>query len=208
MDTGAQCNVVPLNVYKKATKDPALAQVSFSRMRITAYGGATLPVVGTVRLRVWRGNYHCLRDCKLVGRLDIRPLLGRRACLGMKIVSYLDNDALNKPKTSGAPVYSVEQPGPLAVKQLAEQYPAVFGEGVGQLEGQYHIRLDPSISPVQHPPRRIPVPLRETLQRTLVNLNKAGNNCPSTLPYSVEQLFSDSAQEEWDPPVMPRPTKP
>ena len=138
VDTGAQCNVVPLNVYKKTTNDPALAQVSFSRMRITAYGGATLPVVGTVCLRVWRGNYHCLLDCKLVDRLDSR--VRRRACLGMKIVSYLDNDAQNKPKTSSAPVYSVEQPGPLSVKQLAEQYPAVFGEGVGQLEGQYHIR--------------------------------------------------------------------
>ena len=75
VDTGAQCNVVPLGVYKKATSDTALAQVCPSRMTITGYGGTTLPVVGTVLLCVWRGKYHCLLDCKLVDRSDIRPLL-------------------------------------------------------------------------------------------------------------------------------------
>ena len=153
LDTGAQCNVLPLSIYKKATKDKKLVNVRTSYMTITAYGGTTLPVIGTVRLRVWRGNYHCLLDCKLVDHINIRPLLGRKACIGMKIVTYLDNDALNKPETSGAPVYSIEQTHPLSIEQLFKQYPKVFSEGVGRLEGQYHIKLDPSISPVQHPPR-------------------------------------------------------
>ena len=182
VDTGAQCNVVPLGVYKKATSDTVLAQVCPSRMTITAYGGTTLPVVGTVLLRVWRGKYHCLLDCKLVDRSDIRPLLGRRACTGMKIVSYLDNDALNKPQTGGAPVYSIEQSGPLSVEQLIELYPKVFGEGVGQLEGHYHIRLDPSIPPVQHPPRRVPVPLHDVLRQTLSDLSEQGIIAPVDCP--------------------------
>ena len=114
VDTGAQCNVVPLSVYKKATNDTTLAQVNLSRVKITAYGGTTLPVVSTVLLRVWRGDYRCLLDCKLVDRTDILPLLGRKACLGMKIVSYLDNDELNKPETGGAPVYVIDEPGPLS----------------------------------------------------------------------------------------------
>lgn len=52
VDTRAQCNVVPLGVYKKAAKDPTLAWVSPSCVKITAYGGPTLSVVGTVHLRV------------------------------------------------------------------------------------------------------------------------------------------------------------
>ena len=32
VDTGAQCNVVPLGVYKKATKDAALVNISPSQM--------------------------------------------------------------------------------------------------------------------------------------------------------------------------------
>lgn len=50
VDTGAQCNVLPVSVYKKATKDSALTQVSPSQMRIIAYGGTTQPIVGTVLL--------------------------------------------------------------------------------------------------------------------------------------------------------------
>lgn len=45
--------MLPLSVYKKATKDLALAQVSPFLMGITAYGGAILSVVGTVLFRVW-----------------------------------------------------------------------------------------------------------------------------------------------------------
>lgn len=45
---------------------------------------------------------------------------------------------------------------------------------MGRLEGQYNIKLDPSISPVQHPPRRVPVPLREALHRTLNDIREQG----------------------------------
>ncbi len=126
MDTGAQCNVLPLKVYKKATKDMALALVTHARSPITAYGGSTLPVVGTVLIQVWRGDFRCRLDCKLVDRDDIRPLLGRKACIGMKIVSYLNNDAINKPVTGSAPVYAVENaalvlPDPLLKKHRQVQ---------------------------------------------------------------------------------------
>ena len=50
-DTGAQCNVVPLELYKKATNDHQLANVNPTKTRTTAYGGTTLSVVGTVLLR-------------------------------------------------------------------------------------------------------------------------------------------------------------
>jgi len=36
-------------------------------------------------------------------------------------------------------------------------FPEVFAEEVGQLDGEYHIKIDPSVSPVQHPTRRVPV---------------------------------------------------
>ena len=36
-----------------------------------------------------------------------------------------------------------------------------------QLEGEYHIKIDPTVSPVQHPPRRVPVAIREELKAEL-----------------------------------------
>ena len=51
-DTGAQCNVVPLDLYKKATKDYQLAIVVPTTPKITAYGGTEIPVVGKALIRV------------------------------------------------------------------------------------------------------------------------------------------------------------
>lgn len=117
-DTGAQCNVVPVKLYKKATKDTHLTSLKPCRSQITAYGGATIPVIGTVLLPVQRGNIRCTLHCKIVQHDNIRPILGRQACLGMKIVSYLDNDELNKPSTDNAIVYALDSTTQLTVDQL------------------------------------------------------------------------------------------
>ena len=65
-DTGAQCNVVPLHLYKKATKDVDLSNVTPVNRAIISYGGTSIPILGKVRLRVWRGDFRCLLDCNLV----------------------------------------------------------------------------------------------------------------------------------------------
>ena len=88
----------------------------------------------------------------------------------MKIIAYLDNDELHKPDTRNAPVYAVEDPVPVTIEGLVAQHPDVFGPGVGLLAGKYHIVLDDKIPPVQHPPRRVPVPVRGILKETLDEL--------------------------------------
>ena len=104
VDTGAQCNVIPLDIYKKAIGDASLTKITPSHTQVTAYGGNNLPVVGTVLLRVQRGGLRCRLDCKIIDRSGIRPLLGRKACLGMKIIAYLDNNHLNQPAIGNATV--------------------------------------------------------------------------------------------------------
>ena len=63
-----------------------------------------------------------------------------------------------------------------------QQNPTVFGDGVGLLEGQYHIRLDERIAPVQHAPRCVLVPLQEELQRTLADQTQQGIIAPVQRP--------------------------
>lgn len=98
-------------------------------------------MVGSVLLRVWLENFRCRLDCKLVDSPTIHPLLGRKACLGMKIIAYLDNDELNKPDTGDAPVYALDEPRPVSAEELLSKNPRVFRPGVGLLEGKYHITL-------------------------------------------------------------------
>ena len=183
VDTGAQCNVVPLGLYKKATKDHLIKNVTPTQQRITAYGGTTIPVCGTTLLRVWQGDYRCKLDCKLVNQDDIRPILGRKACLGMKIVTYLDNNNLNKPPAGNAHIYAVDsKQAPLTREDVIQRHPLVFGDGMGLLDGEYHIRINTGVDPVQHAPRRVPVAIREQLQSTLEELVLQDIIAPVTQP--------------------------
>ena len=166
-DTGAQCNVVPLHLYRKATRDVNLLNVTPVSTAIISYGGTSIPILGKVRLRVWRGDFRCFLDCNLVDSKRVRPILGRKACLGMKIIKYLDNDQLNRPQTSdGGDVYAHDaslEPV-LSADQLVKKFHRVFSDGVSKLPGEYHMMLDETVKPVQHPPRRVPVAIRELIQ--------------------------------------------
>ncbi|EDO38408.1 predicted protein [Nematostella vectensis] len=160
-DTGAQCNVIPVHLFKQASTDVGLINVQPVKSSISAYGGSRLPVIGEVIVRVSRDGSKCKLNCKLVGSKDIRPILGRKACIGMNIIKYTDNDALNKPQTGSAPVYAVEnkcQGQKCETKvSLYEKFPQAFADGVGLLEGQCHIKVDNAVNPAQHAPRRVPV---------------------------------------------------
>ena len=84
----------------------------------------------------------------------------------MKLIDYSDNDALHKPATRGAQVYTVE--GALISKAaITKKYATVFDDGIGELEGEYRIRLDDTVDPIQHAPRQVPVTLRDRLKATL-----------------------------------------
>ena len=65
-------------------------------------------MVCQVQIHVSRGDYKGFLDCKLVNSTEIRPLLGKKACIEMKVIKYSDNDELHKPNTESAPVYSVD----------------------------------------------------------------------------------------------------
>lgn len=107
-DTGAQCNVLPLQVYRKASKDEKLEKVNRTRASLVAYGGSKIKVVGRVSIRVWRNERSCLLNCRLVDSEEIHPILGIKSCLAMNIIQYRDNDLLNKPDTAGFSVYAIE----------------------------------------------------------------------------------------------------
>ena len=101
-DTGAQCNVHPLHIYKKASKDDKLEKVNRSQASLNAYGGSKIKVMGRVSIRVWRNDKSFLLDCHLIDSEEICPILGFKSCLAMNIIQYKDNDLLNKPVTGGS----------------------------------------------------------------------------------------------------------
>ena len=180
-DTGAQCNVLPSKTYQRATRDMDFTNVTESTSMLIAYGGARVAVIGETILRVWRGEKSYLLRVKLVDHDDIRPILGRRACIGMNIVQYIDNDQINEPATDGAAVFATEErrysssrPRMLSKEDLFLKFPSVFADTTGEMDGEYHIKLDETVMPVQHAPRKIPVAIREKVREKLEELEKEG----------------------------------
>ena len=125
---------------------------------------------GKFKTPVWRGDFRCLLVYNLVESNRVRPILVIKACLGMNIIAYLDNDQLNRPQASEGGVYTHDVPAtsPVAADQLFKRFPRVFTDGVGALAGEYHMVQDKSARPVQHPPRRVPFAIRERLRETLL----------------------------------------
>lgn len=184
IDTGARCNVLPAHIYEKATGDYNLKDVSPVNSSIVSYDGGSIPVLGTVKLKVQRGSFTCLLLCRLVESKRCRPILGNTACEGIGVVKIKDSDAIRRPDTSGGEVFSVHTAISgskiLSKDQVISMFPDVFDDGIGVLE--YHIRLDESVKPVQHAPRRGEVALRDKIKETLDELHGTGFIAPVTKP--------------------------
>ena len=116
-------------MYKKAANDPDLRHIKPIKSVISAYGGSKLPVIGQVTLSLWRDNSIYQLSCKLVDSHDVRPILGRGACLGMNIIKYTDNDAIYKPSTGSASVYLLENCGEgMSKDNLLKHFPGVLAD--------------------------------------------------------------------------------
>ena len=79
-----------------------------ARSSIVSYDDGNIPVLGTVKLQVWKGSFTCLLLCRLVESKRCRPILGKSACEVMGVVDIKDSDAIRRPYTSGGHVFSVK----------------------------------------------------------------------------------------------------
>ena len=71
---------------------------------------------------------------------------------------------------------------PFTKEQGVEMFSDVFNEGLGLFEGKYHIRLNDSVWPVQHAPRRGHVALRAKMKESLEELHNSGVTEPVSRP--------------------------
>ena len=53
------------------------------------------------------------------------------------------------------------------------KYPDCFN-GIGKFDGRYHINIVPTVSPVIHPPRRVPIALKDDTKEELDEMVSKG----------------------------------
>ena len=156
MDTGAECNLLPLDIYKEVTGDLDLNSLDTrAKSVLILANGYEQPIEGKATLFVTRkGNTHKIQ-VNVVKVRGNEPILSKETMLEMNLIKILDCDpglCINVLKVDTDP--------------LLEEYDDVF-EGLGKLDGKYSIVTDKSVKPVVHPPRRLPVAMTEKVQRKL-----------------------------------------
>ena len=149
LDTGAKCNIIWHKVFK------TLSQVSDkkmtnSRARLTSYSGHHIKTLGTT-------NFTCV--CKIVEHniqffvteMDSRAILGVEAWQRLTLIERLCSVGVD----------------------ITEEYADSF-KGLGCLPGEYKIKLDPSVPPVVHAPRKVPVALHDRVREELQRMENDG----------------------------------
>ena len=101
---------------------------------------------------------------------DLAPLLSYRTCIELGLVTINDCDS---PSTSSGIKDTPSVGVTVGIADLLEEYKDVFG-GLGDLPGEYHIVTDDTVPLVVHPPRRVPVALRDQIKEKLDGMVASG----------------------------------
>jgi transposase InsO family protein len=157
LDTGAKCNIMNLETLKSlriAYKlQPSSAKIRGVHGKVQrAIGSVVLPCrykddTRMVKFQVLNTNNHNIN------------LLGSADCVKFGMV---------------ARVYSAETDTHSEIAKIINMYKNVFDDVIGCLPGEYDIKIDENAHPVVHPPRSVPVALREKVRAELNRLEAAG----------------------------------
>ena len=141
MDTGAECNLLPLDVYKEVTDDLDLNFLDTrAKSVLILANGYEQPIEGKATLYVThKGNTHKIQ-VNLVKDRGYEPIRSKETMTEMNLIKILDCD-----RDLCVNVLKVE------TDPLLEEYDDVF-EGLGKLHGKYSIVTDKFVKPVVHPP--------------------------------------------------------
>lgn len=173
-----------MHVYQAATGDRKLRNVKASNTTLYVYGQKGTPSAGKVQILVERQQRKLSIMCELLEGEQYHSILGYEACVALDIIEIKDNDRRNPiPKIGEQSVHATQAVHDFATKeQIIKKYPEVFKESVGKLSHEYKIRIDTTVIPVQHAPRRVPAALRSRLLDELQQLEEQGIIAKVTQP--------------------------
>lgn len=159
LDTGAKCNVMSYKTFKSLNYKTALKQPD---MPLKSYSGHFIKAIGMTRLPCeFKGQGYDLHF--YVIDMDAPALLGADTCKRMNLLTRVDA-ITNEPS-----IADLQQETDITSGKFADLF-----DGLGCLPGIHTIKLDPTIKPIIHPPRKLPVSLRDKVRDELSRMEEAG----------------------------------
>lgn len=156
LDSGSQVNIVPKSIFRSLGVSVPLQKTN---KRLTAYDRKPLKVDGYIKLQCLHNGRKTTEDFYIVDT-NSSPILALDTCLYLDLIKF---------------VLTVESDAtlcrPYDKENVLQKYGDVF-DGIGQLPGECEIYLKPDATPVVHPPRRVPVALRDKLKAELDRMER------------------------------------
>lgn len=160
IDTGAKCNVITRETLYDKLKNTV--PLSVPESSIKSYSGHRMKADGIVNLPVKHKGETFWTKFYVVDVMSPN-ILGEKTSTEMNLVQRvqsLDVDKTNLQKTQDE---ILDKP----------EYQELF-KGLGCLPGHYSIKLDSTVSPTIHPPRKIPIALQDKVHQELTRMEKTG----------------------------------
>ena len=161
LDTGAKYNVL-----SKTTLNTLSIQTTILKpdAPLRSYSGHLIEPVGVVHLTCTRNNQIYNVKFYIVDR-DVQPVIDAKTCQVMKLVKHIHAISPNEnPPNKTNTCLPVD---------MEKEYPDLF-KGLGCLPGTHTIRVDETITPVVHPPRKIPIVLKDRVKSELDRMEEIG----------------------------------
>ena len=154
IDTGAQCNVLPLSTYH--TLIGMTGKLSKSKVKLISFSGHRTTPEGKITTLIQHKNKYYPVEFLVVDIKHTTPILGVLTSQEMGLVQRM---------------YTVNTD--LEQRNVLNNYPDLF-EGLGCLPVEHHIELNEAIKPVIHPPRCVPEAIRSRVTKELHRMEEEG----------------------------------
>ena len=159
IDTGARCNVMSQDIFRSFGIKTALKPTS---TKLTSFSGHKLKPIGIVQLpcKIQGNNFDI--DFYIVDS-SVPSVLGGSTCRETGLIQRLYNIQTNE-----LPKQKKDLP-----QDIESSYKDLF-EGLGCMPDTYTIKVDPSVKPVIHPPRKVPISMKEKVKTELLRMESEG----------------------------------
>lgn len=160
LDTGAECNVLSVRDFERITNKDAVLQKS--GCKLVTYSGHMIATKGKAKLKCDFRDKEYELEFQIIER-DSPAILGRESCTKLGLIRR---------------VYSVDKKDNT---DILSKYEDVF-TGLGCVPGLHHIQLNPDVTPVIHPPRKVPIALKDRIKAELDRMEDLGVIVKQTEP--------------------------
>ena len=150
IDTGARCNVMSLENFKKLQKNEVIDQSK--TINLIAFGGNRVVTKGSTTFKCKIDEKHHNVQFHIVDK-SVKTLLGLKDIVKLQLMQFSEA------------VHAVEE-------ELLQEYNDVFDDTIEKLPVTYQIKLNPDVKPVVMPPRQLPIAIQDRVKKELDDMER------------------------------------